>query len=174
VKNLVACLLVVLSTTAAVATGDADAKDQKRAVELIDDYRQQTWRLQHLMGQRRTPSSYSERRVTSEAYHGWVLRLWKGRAVQAAKRAARPPHRSSWLCLHSHEGPWKANTGNGYYGGLQMDVSFQRTYGAQLLRRKGTANRWTPVEQMWVAERALRAGRGFYPWPNAARACGLI
>jgi hypothetical protein len=25
-----------------------------------------------------------------------------------------------------------------------------------------------------VAERAYRSGRGFYPWPNSARACGLI
>ncbi len=44
----------------------------------------------------------------------------------------------------------------------------------ELLRRKGTADRWTPVEQMWVAERAHRSGRGFYPWPNTARYCGLI
>ena len=55
-----------------------------------------------------------------------------------------------------------------------MDLSFQRTYGRYLLARKGTANHWTPLEQMWVAERALRAGRGFYPWPNTARYCGLI
>ena len=61
-----------------------------------------------------------------------------------------------------------------YYGGLQMDISFQRMYGRDLLRRKGTAENWTPVEQMWVAERALRAGRGFYPWPNTARYCGLL
>src|SRR5205085_646291 len=61
-----------------------------------------------------------------------------------------------------------------YYGGLQMDLGFQRTYGRYLLARKGTANHWTPLEQMWVAERALRAGRGFYPWPNTARYCGLI
>jgi hypothetical protein len=27
---------------------------------------------------------------------------------------------------------------------------------------------------MWVAERAHRSGRGFYPWPNTARHCGLI
>jgi len=27
---------------------------------------------------------------------------------------------------------------------------------------------------MWAAERAHRAGRGFYPWPNTARYCGLI
>ncbi len=65
-------------------------------------------------------------------------------------------------------------TGNGYYGGLQMDIEFQRMYGADLLRRKGTADRWTPIEQIWVAERAYRSGRGFYPWPNTARSCGLI
>jgi hypothetical protein len=55
-----------------------------------------------------------------------------------------------------------------------MDLSFQRTYGPYLLRKKGTADRWTPLEQMWVAEKAHRAGRGFYPWPTTARLCGLI
>ena len=69
---------------------------------------------------------------------------------------------------------WDTDTGNGYYGGLQMDIHFQRAYGPELLRRKGTANNWTAVEQMWVAERAHRSGRGFYPWPNTARYCGLI
>jgi len=54
-----------------------------------------------------------------------------------------------------------------------MDYQFMRAYGADLLRRKGTADRWTPLEQMWVAERALRT-RGFTPWPNTARNCGLI
>jgi hypothetical protein len=69
---------------------------------------------------------------------------------------------------------WRTQTGNGYYGGLQMDLSFQRLYGGHLLRRKGTADKWTRLEQMWVAERALRSGRGFFPWPNTARACGLL
>jgi hypothetical protein len=55
-----------------------------------------------------------------------------------------------------------------------MNLHFQRLYGRFLLRRKGTANRWSPLEQMWVAERALRAGRGFWPWPNTARGCGLL
>lgn len=87
-----------------------------------------------------------------------------------------PPHRAAWLCIYSYENGgygWKANTGNGYYGGLQMDLSFQRAYGWGLLRTKGTANHWTAHEQMWVAERAWRT-RGFYPWPNTARYCGLI
>jgi hypothetical protein len=55
-----------------------------------------------------------------------------------------------------------------------MNLDFQRTYGPELLRRKGTANKWSAVEQMWVAERAHRSGRGFHPWPNTARYCGLI
>ena len=55
-----------------------------------------------------------------------------------------------------------------------MDLSFQRSYGGYLLHLKGTANRWSSYEQMWVAERAYKSGRGFYPWPNTARACGLI
>jgi hypothetical protein len=34
------------------------------------------------------------------------------------------------------------------------------------LRTKGTADNWLPLEQMWTAEKALRAGRGFYPGPR--------
>jgi hypothetical protein len=55
-----------------------------------------------------------------------------------------------------------------------MDRSFMRQYAPRHLLRRGWANTWTPVEQMWVAERALRAGRGFYPWPHTARICGLL
>jgi hypothetical protein len=130
------------------------------------------------MGKRRTPTNYAERRTSDGAYRVWVRNLWKRRAAAARLAAQNPPHRDEWLCIHRYERDpaqgWKTRTGNGYYGGLQMDLSFQRTYGPDLLRRKGTANNWTAAEQMWVAERAHRSGRGFYPWPNTARACGLI
>ena len=112
------------------------------------------------------PASSASERAT-------VLRAIEKRAERAQRVASRPPHRSAWLCIQRHEGAW-TDAGAPYYGGLQMNLSFQRTYGRDLLRRKGTANRWTPLEQMWVAERALRRGTGFYPWPNAARLCGLI
>jgi hypothetical protein len=36
----------------------------------------------------------------------------------------------------------------------------------------GLANTWTPAEQIVVAERAYRK-RGFAPWPNTSRACGV-
>ena len=93
-------------------------------------------------------------------YLRWVRELWRGRAAKAERAAQNPPHRRQWLCIHRFERHpeqgWATRTGNGYYGGLQMDISFQRTYGGELLRRKGTANRWTPAEQMWVAERAYQ------------------
>lgn len=56
-----------------------------------------------------------------------------------------------------------------------MDVGFQTTYGEDMiLKYHGYANKWHPYDQMIVAERARRSGRGYYPWPNTARACGLI
>jgi len=85
---------------------------------------------------------------------------------------SRPPHYDQWLCIHGYEGSW-TDPGDPYYGGLQMDIGFQTTYGRDLYNRKGTADHWTPMEQMWVAERAYKT-RGFWPWPNTARYCGLL
>jgi hypothetical protein len=79
----------------------------------------------------------------------------------------------AFLCIHAGEGAWGSATGNGYYGGLQMDLSFQRSYGGWALRAFGTANRWPASVQVATAIQAWTS-RGFYPWPNTARACGLI
>jgi hypothetical protein len=139
----------------------------------IRQYRRQTWRWQNIMGVRRTRANRAAVRHPSRTYKRWVRDLWKRRAIRAHRRAHRPPHKAGWLCIQRHEGAW--NDPNApYFGGLQMDIGFQRTYGARLLRTKGTADRWTPLEQMWVAEKAHRSGRGYYPWPNTARYCGLI
>ena len=85
------------------------------------------------------------------------------------------PHYDAWMCIAQHEShaTWDVATGNGYYGGLQMDRQFQQAYGPELYRAKGTADNWTAEEQMLTAEKAL-AGRGFSPWPNTARMCGLL
>jgi hypothetical protein len=75
------------------------------------------------------------------------------------------------MCIHHYEGSW-TDSGGPYWGGLQMDLGFQSTYGGWLLRHKGTADHWSPMEQIWVAVRAARS-RGFSPWPNTARYCGV-
>ena len=93
-------------------------------------------------------------------------------AQHGQRQALKPPHRVQWLCIHRYEGSW-TDPNAPYYGGLQMDEQFQRMYGRELYRAKGTADHWSPLEQMWVAERAYRT-RGFWPWPNTARFCGLL
>jgi hypothetical protein len=157
-----------------MAPTTASGKAEKLALEdRIDVYRIETWHWQTLMGKARTPAHVNHA-AAGLHYRVWVLELWRRRALRVRRLAARPPHKQHWLCIHSHEAGWAENTGNGYYGGLQMDLAFQRRYGGFLLRRKGTADNWTALEQMWTAERALRAGRGFWPWPNAARLCGVL
>jgi len=96
---------------------------------------------------------------------------WRRREHAAWWRANHPPHFTGWLCIHHYEGSW-TDSGGPYWGGLQMDLSFQATYGGWLLRHKGTADHWSPLEQVWVAVRASRV-RGFSPWPNTAHYCGL-
>lgn len=161
-------LAVAVPTTASIR-----AQGGTPLVQQIREHRAKTWRWQRVMGKPLTRVRQRERSDRSPVY---LLRLrdrWKARAVRARKRARRPPHLQEWRCIHRYEGPWD-DPNAPYYGGLQMDLSFQRTYGRRLLRTKGTADHWTPLEQMWVGEKALRAGRGFYPWPTAARRCGLI
>jgi hypothetical protein len=178
VKKAFACALAL---GAVLVAATAEPVPARPILDAIDDLRATTWHWQRVMGKEVTPTAYSERRVESPRYRTWVLRLWRERAARVWRRARRPPHRTQWLCLQRYEGHWRSypggpgvlNSGGPYYGGLQMDLSFQRRYGLYLLRRKGTANRWSPLEQMWVAERAHRE-RGFAPWPNTARTCGLL
>lgn len=115
---------------------------------------------------------------TRTVVHRWWLARDRAYVVELERRLERAFMSNAlvraFMCIHRGEGAWSSNTGNGYYGGLQMDYGFMRSYGGRLLTTKGTADRWTPAEQIAVAIRAYNSGRGFYPWPNTARACGLI
>jgi Transglycosylase-like domain len=97
---------------------------------------------------------------------------WEKRSAKVHRIGEHPPHLRQFLCIHHYEGSW-TDTGAPYYGGLQMDVGFQEAYGRWLYAAKGTANHWSPLEQIWTAEKALKT-RGFWPWPNTARFCGLL
>lgn len=146
---------VQIQVTVRNSTGPDVAPDAR-----ITALRTETWRLQGLMRAPRTTGALS-------------LAAWQRTAAAVRRRASRPPHWQQFLCIHRYEGAWTANTGNGYYGGLQMNMDFQRGYGPELLQAKGTANTWLPLEQIWVAERAWRV-RGFTPWPQTGRMCGLL
>jgi len=128
------------------------------------------------------PGTVTRRFASARAKSGTAtLELWQRRLAAATVqvlRFGRPSIPSAlntaFLCIHHYEGGWSSNTGNGYYGGLQMDIGFQRSYGSDYLTRWGTADNWPAWAQLQVAARAYRSGRGFYPWPNTARACGLM
>jgi hypothetical protein len=162
------------STTA--ATTDTAARAEARAAAYwsrhIRSYRAGTRRwLAVVHG---GPVSSSKRRTPaarSLASLRLLARTWRQREHAAWWRAIHPPHLQAWMCIHRYEGSW-TDSGGPYWGGLQMDLGFQATYGGWLLRHKGTADHWSPLEQIWVAVRAAHS-RGFSPWPNTARFCGV-
>jgi hypothetical protein len=138
----------------------------------ISRFQKETWHWQRLMGAHLTPAA---RRRLTKLTPSAVQRAaaqWRQRSAQAHKRAQHPPHLREFLCIHRYEADW-TDTGAPYYGGLQMDLGFQQSYGGWLYAKKGTADHWSPLEQIWTAEKALTS-RGFWPWPNTARYCGLL
>jgi hypothetical protein len=168
--------MLTATATAASRSGARPAAARQKAVVFytrqIHDYRLETWHWQRVMGLSRSPTLARTLSSHSVAQLRHLAAVWRRREQAAFRHAQHPPHLRGWLCIHRFEGSWR-DGGPPYYGGLQMDLSFQRSYGGWLLRRKGTANHWTMLEQIWTAERAHRS-RGFYPWPNTARWCGLI
>lgn len=90
--------------------------------------------------------------------------------------------RASWLaqamCVHQHEGPWAANTGNGYFGGMQIAPATWR-------RARGSAQpafahpgdpaypfAATKAEQLRVAWRIwLADGRTWKSWNAVGADC---
>lgn len=72
---------------------------------------------------------------------------------------------ADWNAMAQAEssGNWQANTGNGFYGGLQFLPSTWNAYGGQQYAPR--ADLATPQQQVAVAESTL-AGQGPGAWPN--------
>ena len=136
------------------------------APDVLRQLRSTTWRWQSTMGAHRAAIAVRPNTLRT-------LRVAERAARRAYRAYLNPPHKRAWLCIHRYEGSW-SDSGDPYWGGLQMDRSFMEGYAPHHLLHRGWADHWSPIEQMWVAERAYRAGRGFYAWPNTARVCGLI
>lgn len=193
-------IIVWLSTGAPSANADREvgnipraekASSISQATELqhrtLRRLRLETWHWQNVMHRQITQTlpgirtSLASVRTERERY-SLLIRRWRRLRDLVVAASHHPPYRAQLLCIYSYEknrdrsrGPvgWQSNSGNDYYGGLQMDISFQRTYSPYLYRQKGTADRWSPLEQIWTAGFAVPS-RGFSPWPRTARACGLL
>jgi Transglycosylase-like domain len=171
------------TSTQSEATGKPESGVVPRcrhARKAVPFYRQITWTVQ---ARWRTDLADRTPIVRGRSCHWarYAADEWVARAQSALRshtrylasvRSERRALYEKWRCIHEHEGAWDANTGNGYYGGLQMDMSFQRAYGPEFMDRWGTADRWPVWAQITAAERAY-VTRGFGPWPNTSRMCGL-
>jgi hypothetical protein len=85
----------------------------------------------------------------------------------AAAYAAQRPTDAQWDHVARCEsgGNWHLNTGNGYYGGLQVSARTWASFGGhRYARRPDLASR---SEQIDVANR-IYAADGWGPWPTCA------
>ena len=120
--------------------------------------------------------------------HGEMASMKAAHDVQWAKRSLRIVQRnlhallrpvvrassgviSALLCIHRYEGAWN-DPNSPYWGGLQMDMNFQQSYGSEFLHRWGTADNWPVWAQLQAGARAV-AVRGFGPWPITRHSCGV-
>ena len=109
----------------------------------------------------------------ADYWHGKVLRARALTLHRLYVRATVWAMGSGPSCVTVHEGGVTSNTGNGYYGRWQADTVFQLAYGPEFYRRWGVASNWPRWAQDVMAYRGWLA-RGWTPWPNTARACGLL
>ncbi len=65
-------------------------------------------------------------------------------------------------------GNWAANTGNGYYGGLQFNLSTWHAYGGP-----GYPNTASRATQIAIATKVRNARGGYGAWPACSRSLGL-
>jgi hypothetical protein len=187
-------LALALTALSLLLSGTSEARTEKMAVVKacpghvhgVYFYRKTARYWETKLGREPSKSNFNASHVLSCKYVVWVAHLWQKRAVETRSEFAKHQAEirrlqraqnaltSDWACIHRYEGAWNSNTGNGYYGGLQMDWNFMSHYGSEFLARWGTADNWPVWAQVSAANRAKNSGRGYYPWPNTARACGLI
>jgi LysM repeat protein len=85
-------------------------------------------------------------------------------AAPVATAAPASSGGANWSAIAACEsgGNWSANTGNGFYGGLQFTEQTWLGYGGG--QYASSANQATEAQQIAVAERVL-AGQGIGAWP---------
>ncbi len=65
-------------------------------------------------------------------------------------------------------GNWAANTGNGYYGGLQFSLGTWQSYGGP-----GMPHQQSRETQIAIAEKVRNASGGYGAWPACSQSLGL-
>lgn len=175
----VATAALLATSTANASTNNGVSATASLAMQVgnlrqdIAGHRSLTWRYEDRAGVPRTRTVYAERHTRSVPFLRWIDHRWMHRASQAKRlhprttRTGGIAHLALWLCIHRGEGAWTDDTGNGYYGGLQMTAGWGGLARPDLV---------SPYVQMATAEREYRAsGYSHYwlegQWPNTSPPC---
>jgi hypothetical protein len=167
--TLTACVCLFLLAFATAASGkQAEAGNPEPKVEAAPEQMvPRSWWLAERRKRKRL-ARYSVRMEKQRNQARRVLRYM----VTRPDPYGRSSDERGFLCIHGFEGAWNDPSAP-YWGGLQFDYQFQRTYGPEFLAHYGTADHWPIAVQIAVAIRA-KISRGWHPWPNTARYCGLL
>lgn len=115
--------------------------------------------------------------VSRQKIRGGVLRPAKPRIVRVGTnpllKAPGVPLGAVWDKLARCEagGNWRANTGNGYYGGMQFDAATWRSNGGH--KYAPLPHQASREEQIAVAEKVRHSRGGYGAWPACSRKLGL-
>jgi hypothetical protein len=187
---LLVLVLVLAATALAAIPAGAHTTGSHDATWLENHRSAFIERMWNKRGQlRRIKADKCRPRPTFKRLPGEILPAWRKhrlewirfrveRARGYSSRCVSYHHESLWQCVHDHEGAW--NDPNApYFGGLQMGYWFMETYAPRLYAAKGTADHWTPGEQMQVADRAYHnAGHSLGwldgQWPGTTSECGGV
>jgi hypothetical protein len=92
--------------------------------------------------------------------------------VVALDAPAEAASERTWnrLAYCESSGRWHINTGNGYYGGLQISRSTWKGYGGGKFAQY--PHRATKAQQIRIAER-IQNGQGWGAWPTCSSRIGL-
>ena len=104
------------------------------------------------------PQSFTRRAVATAALAGAAI------AVPVMMAGSASADSVNWTAIANCEssGNWAADTGNGFYGGLQFTQSTWDAYGGE--QYASSANLASESQQIAVAEQVL-AGQGIGAWP---------
>lgn len=117
-------------------------------------------------GKHRKPSA-TGRTIARTAVAGAML----GAPMLTIVPAANAASDSTWdeLAQCESTGNWAANTGNGYYGGLQFSPSTWKAFGGG--EYASSAHQASRSEQIAIAENVL-AKQGWNAWPSCSKSTG--
>lgn len=170
---------------------------------LVFKEQKKIWAMEDVMQQPHTRIIERRTTALSIPARKQELAKWRTLRAETEDKYRNPPHLADLLCIHSGikggrytpfleyigggepagkskgEASWK-NRGidwrgrpSRYFGGMQMDRPFMEQFAPEIYSTKGTADNWPAIQQIWVAERAVKSDGNFGRWPNTARACGL-